>query len=58
MARFVDGVSILLLLLACGAFAFGMRSLADKEDLRALYMLVVGGITLKASIDLLRSRGS
>lgn len=58
MARFVDGISVLLLLVACGAFASGLRLLSDKEDLRALYNLVVGGLALKASVDLLRSRGS
>lgn len=58
MARFVDGLSILLLLLACAAFVYGLRSLAEKEDLRALYNLAVGGLALKASVDLLRSRGS
>lgn len=57
MARFVDGISVLLLLLACGAFVLGLRSLSDKEDLRALYALAVGGLALKASVDLLRSRG-
>lgn len=57
MARFVDGISILLLLIACAAFAFGLRLLSDKEDVRALYNLVVGGLALKASVDLLRSRG-
>ncbi len=57
MARFVDGISILLLLLACGAFVLGLRSLSEKEDLRALYALAVGGLALKGSVDLLRSRG-
>ena len=58
MARLVDGVSILLLLLACVAFTYGLRSLAEREDLRALYTLAVGGLALKASVDLLRPRGT
>lgn len=58
MARFVDGISLVLLILACGAFAYGLRLLSDKEDLRALYSLVVGGLALKGSVDLLRARGA
>ncbi len=58
MARLVDGVSILLLLLACVAFTYGLRSLSEREDLRALYTLAVGGLALKASVDLLRPRGT
>ena len=54
----VDGLSILLLLVACASFTYGLRSLGEKDDLRALYNLVVGGLSLKASVDLLRSRGS
>ena len=57
MARFVDGLSVLLLLVACAAFTLGLRALADKEDLRALYELAVGALALKASVDLLRPRG-
>ena len=57
MARFVDGLSILLLLVACAAFVLGLRALSDKEDLRALYELAVGALALKGSVDLLRPRG-
>ena len=57
MARFVDVLAVMLLLVASGAFVLGLRALADKEDLRALYELTVGGLALKASVDLLRPRG-
>ncbi|MCS6900448.1 MAG: hypothetical protein RMJ98_12325 [Myxococcales bacterium] len=58
MARLLDGISVLLLLLACGSFMLGLRSLSAKKDLHALYALAVGGLALKASVDLLRSKGS
>lgn len=57
MARVVDAVSIFLLLLASAAFVLGLRALTEKEDLPALYALVVGGLALKGSVDLLRGRG-
>lgn len=50
-------VSIFLLLLASAAFVLGLRALTEKEDLPALYALVVGGLALKGSVDLLRGRG-
>jgi hypothetical protein len=52
----VDAVSLLLLLLASVAFVLGLRALTEKEDLPALYALVVGGLALKGSVDLLRGR--
>lgn len=58
MARFVDGLSIVLLLVACVAFVFGLRALSEREDLRALYQLAIGGLALKASVDLLKPRGA
>jgi hypothetical protein len=58
VARLVDSLSILLLLAACAAFTYGLRSLAEKDDLRALYNLVLGGLALKAAVDLLRPRGA
>jgi hypothetical protein len=58
VARVVDGLSILLLLMACAAFLYGLRSLTEREDLRALYNLAIGALMLKSAIDLLRSRGT
>jgi hypothetical protein len=57
VARVVDAVSLLLLLVAAVAFVLGLRALTEKEDLSALYALVVGGLALKGSVDLLRGRG-
>lgn len=58
MARVVDVLAILLLVLACAAFLWGMRSLAAREDLTALYTLAVGAFSLRASTELLRGRGA
>ena len=49
--------AVVLLLAAGLAFAFGIRSLGDREDFKAVYLLVVGGLSLRASTELLRPRG-
>jgi len=48
---------VFLFLLAAGAFAFGLLALGKAEDFRAIYLLVVGGLSLRASTELLRPRG-
>lgn len=57
MGRLIDVLSLVLLVAAVAAFVFGIRALGDRDDLRALYQLAVGGLALKASVDLLRPRG-
>lgn len=58
MSRAIDLLCIGLLLGAGGAFALGVSSLERERDLHALYWLVVGGLLLKASVEMLRpSRG-
>lgn len=57
MTRVLDVFAILLLLSAAAAFGFGVRALGDREDFRALYLLVIGGLALRASTELLRPRG-
>jgi hypothetical protein len=57
VTRLVDSLSIVLLALACVAFLFGLRSLTQREDLQALYSLVVGALMLKAAVDLVRPKG-
>jgi hypothetical protein len=54
LAKAIDVISVLLLLLAAIAFALGMRALGDRQDLSALYWLVVGALTLRSATDLLR----
>lgn len=58
MTRALDVLSGLLLLGAAGAFASGVHALGGAHDLHALYWLVVGAVALRASVDLLRTRGS
>jgi hypothetical protein len=43
MSRALDVFAVLLLASAAVAFAFGIRSLGEREDFRAVYLLVVGG---------------
>jgi uncharacterized membrane protein len=57
VARALDVFAILLLVSAAAAFAFGLRALGDREDFRAIYLLIVGGLALRASTELLRPRG-
>ena len=56
MARAVDLISILLLLAAPVAFSLGVLALSEREDVEALYWLLVGGLLLKAASDMLRPR--
>ena len=39
------------------AFAYGIRALGEREDFKALDLLAVGGLALRASTELLRPRG-
>jgi hypothetical protein len=55
--RVADFASVALLLFALIAFAAGLYSLGERHDLTALYWLVVGGLCLRASTNVLRPRG-
>jgi hypothetical protein len=57
VARALDVFAIVLFVSAALAFAFGIRSLGDREDFKAIYLLIVGGLSLRASTELLRPRG-
>lgn len=57
MARVIEITAIVLLLAAAAAFAYGIVSFDRQEDFRALYLLIVGGLALRASTDLIRPRG-
>ena len=57
VARVLDVFAILLLLSAACAFTLGIRALGDHDDFKAIYLLVVGGLALRASTELLRPRG-
>lgn len=58
MTRALDVFAIILLLAAAAAFFFGIRALGDREDFRAIYLLIIGALSLRASTELLRPRGS
>lgn len=57
MSRAIDAFAILLLAAAAAAFAFGIYALGSRQDFKALYLLIVGGLSLRASTEILRPRG-
>lgn len=56
MVRFVDTISVFLLLCAMTAFAMGLHVLSEQRDLLALYWLAIGLAALRASTNLLRPK--
>ncbi len=58
MNKVVDGLSILLVLGASASFAVGVAALSERHDLAAIYWLAVGGLVLRAAVELLRPRSS
>jgi hypothetical protein len=58
MSKVIDALSILLVLGAALAFSLGVAALAERRDLIAIYWLVVGGLVLRAAVELLRPRSS
>lgn len=58
MSRAVDVISVLLLAASAAAFAFGVRALGDRNDLGAIYWLVIGALALRSATDLLRPKGA
>jgi hypothetical protein len=57
VTRALDVFAILLLISAACAFGFGIRFLGERDDFKAVYLLIVGGLSLRASTELLRPRG-
>jgi hypothetical protein len=58
MSKVVDLLSILLVLGASAAFAVGVAALGERRDLVAIYWLAIGGLVLRAAVELLRPRSS
>ena len=54
LSRLIDVLSVALLVAAGLAFCQGVICLADRNDLLALYWLLVGGLLLRSSTELLR----
>jgi len=57
VARVLDVFAILLFVSAACAFGLGLRALDGHEDFKAAYLFGIGGLTLRASTELLRPRG-
>lgn len=57
MSKVVDILAVLLLAASACAFAVGVHAIAAQEDFKALYLLVVGALALRASTEILRPRG-
>lgn len=57
VSRAIDAFAVILLFAAATAFGFGVRALGLRDDFRAVYLLVMGGLALRASTELLRPRG-
>ena len=58
MSKVIDVLSILLVLCAALAFSLGVAALADRRDLAAIYWLAIGGLVLRAAVELLRPKSS
>jgi hypothetical protein len=58
MSKVIDALSILLVLGAALAFSLGVAALGERRDLVAIYWLIIGGLVLRASVELLRPRSS
>jgi hypothetical protein len=52
--QLVDVLAIVLVVAAAVAFVFGENALARAEDLRAMYWLAVGVVSLRAAVQVAR----
>jgi hypothetical protein len=57
-ARVANAVNLVLFIFACVAFGFGIHALGSRKDLHAIYYLLMGGLALKAAVDMLRPRSA
>jgi hypothetical protein len=57
LSRAIDVLAILLVVVAAVAFGFGLNALGDSQDFRAIYLMIIGGLALRASTEILRPRG-
>jgi hypothetical protein len=54
--QLVDALAIVLIVAAAAAFVMGDAALARAEDLKALYWLVIGAVSVRASVQIARPR--
>jgi hypothetical protein len=52
MIQLPDALAISFVIGAAVAFVFGEVALADAEDLRAIYLLAVGTVCLRAAVQM------
>ena len=57
MSRAIDVFAILLLAAAAAALGSGVYALGNRQDFKAIYLLIVGALALRASTEILRPRG-
>ena len=57
VSRAIDAFAVVLLFAAALAFGVGIFALGQRDDFKALYLLIVGALSLRASTELLRPRG-
>jgi hypothetical protein len=58
VSRAIDVLALVLFAAATAALAAGFLALERQEDFRALYLLAVGALALRASTQIIRPRGS
>jgi hypothetical protein len=51
---FVDALAIVLIVASGGAFIAGEVALSRAEDLRAIYWLTIGVVSLRAAVQITR----
>jgi hypothetical protein len=54
-ARLVDILALVMLVAAGGAFVYGARFIAAREDLTAIYWMIVGIALVRATSNLARA---
>jgi uncharacterized membrane protein len=57
VSRAIDAFAILLLVAAAASFSYGVYALGNRQDFKAVYLLLIGGLSLRASTEILRPRG-
>jgi hypothetical protein len=57
VSRAIDAFAVVLLFAAAVAFGFGIFALGQRDDFKAVYLLIVGALSLRGSTELLRPRG-
>jgi hypothetical protein len=55
VAALIDVVSVGLVLGAAASFAAALRALGAREDLAAVYWLVIGALVLSSAVDLFKT---